>query len=124
MIKSKPCKFILDTDVPCGSTWHTAYYHKPKKPIITRKRAALRSAKEQLYQVWKEEVARPYLIERDGNRCNCCKRPASTGEKLDIEHTLGKGSHPSMKKDLDNLTLMCRWPCHYNKTNHIACLHV
>lgn len=96
--------------IVCGKRAYSEYcvQHKPRKPIITKNRPAPQSAKEQAYQVWKEEVARPYLIARDGNNCSCCKRPAFANEKLDIEHTLGKGSHPGMKKDLDNLTLMCR----------------
>jgi hypothetical protein len=75
------------------------------------------------YQQWKEEIARPFLIKRDGNRCSCCLRPARTNEKLDIEHTKTKGSRPDLKRDLRNLSLMCRIPCHRNKTDDIACEH-
>lgn len=81
------------------------------------------SDKQAEYNRWLEAVARPYLIERDGNKCSCCTRPALEGEKLDIEHTLGKGSHPELKRDLNNLTLMCRIPCHNNKTDNKPCDH-
>lgn len=91
--------------------------HKPRKRINQV------SDKQNEYHIWLEEVARPYLIERDGNACCCCCRPAKDNEKLDIEHTQGVGSHANLKKDLDNMTLMCRYPCHYNKTNHIKCRH-
>lgn len=127
MIKSKPCKFLIN-DNPCGSTFHTAMWHKPRIPLVrsplkrATKRIKQRSAKEIEYQTWKETVARPYLIERDGNNCSCCKRPAATNEKLDIEHTLGKGSHPELKRNLDNLTLMDRI-CHHYKTINKPCLH-
>lgn len=81
------------------------------------------SANEAQYQIWKETVARPAIIARDGNKCSCCGRPAEAGEKLDLEHTLGKGSHPGLKRDLKNLTLMCRFPCHRNKTDGVECVH-
>lgn len=81
------------------------------------------SAKEQEYQEWKENVARPAVIERDGNMCQCCGRPAYDGEKLDLDHVLGKGSHPELKRNLDNFQLLCRWPCHRNKTDNKECLH-
>lgn len=81
------------------------------------------SAKEIEYQIWKEEIARPYLIERDGNKCDCCNRRARYEEKLDIDHIKNKGSHPELKRRMDNLQLLCRFPCHFNKTNHIECQH-
>jgi hypothetical protein len=123
-IKPKPCK-------TCQSPYHSAMWHKPRKPIAVKtplprptKRIKQQSDKEKEYQVWKETVARPYLIERDGNKCACCKRPAYSNEKLDIEHTKGKGSHPELKRELTNLRLYCRFPCHANKTNEVECSHV
>lgn len=105
-------------------------YHKERKPLprstapIKRgKRPKPMSTKEQEYQDYKESVLRPALIERDGNRCSCCGRPAHPNEKLDIEHTLNKGSHPELKRDLKNLHLYCRFPCHRNKTDGIQCSH-
>lgn len=94
-----------------------------KNALKIRKRIKQQSDKEIEYQRWKEEVARPALIERDGNRCSCCSRPAYEEEKLDIEHTLNKGSHAGLKRDLNNMTLMCRFPCHFHKTNNKPCLH-
>lgn len=81
------------------------------------------SAKEKDYQIWKEDTARPAVIERDGNKCQCCRRPAHEGEKLDLDHIKSKGSHPELKRDINNLRLLCRWPCHRNRTDHIPCLH-
>lgn len=112
--------------IVCGARAYSDYCfrHKPRKPIETKKRIRQQSDKELEYQKWKEEVARPFLIARDGNLCSCCGRDAYPGEKLDIEHTLGKGSHPSQKRDLNNLTLMCRFPCHRNKTDGKKCDHL
>lgn len=76
----------------------------------------------EICQVWKETIARPYLIKRDGNFCKCCKRQAYEGEKLDIEHKLTKGSRPDLKAKLTNLRLYCR-DCHRNRTDHIECSH-
>jgi len=93
------------------------FYHRPRKAIPQM------SDKEKEYQDWKENVARPYLIRRYGNKCACCGRPANFGEKLDIDHIEGKGSTPSMKSNLKNLQLLCRYPCHDNKTNEKLCIH-
>ena len=123
---------MAKTCTVCGKRSYSEYCvsHKPRKPIKTnsvlktKKRPKQQSDKEKEYQVWKEQVARPALIERDGgNYCTCCGRPAYNGEKLDIEHTLTKGSRPDLKRDLDNLTLMCRYPCHFRKTNGLICEH-
>lgn len=103
----------------CGERGHSQFYCKTRR----RKSINQQSEKELGYQLWKELEARPYLIERDGNACQCCGRAAHTGEKLDIEHEKGKGSHPELKRDLKNLRLYCRYPCHDNKTNNIKCLH-
>lgn len=134
MKKQPSCKY-------CGSLTHYSYAcYTQRKPIVSKapktnvrtsttvlirkKRIRQQSDKERAYQIWKETVVLPYLIERDGNKCACCKRPALANEKLDIEHTLTKGSRPDLKRDLDNLSLMCRWPCHFNKTNRIVCAHI
>ena len=95
--------------------------HKPRKAITTKKRPRQQSDKEKEYQLWKEETARPFVIERDGNHCACCGRLAHEGEKLDLDHILGKGSHPSLKRDLSNFELLCRFPCHRNKTDELPC---
>lgn len=103
----------------CGKRAYSDYCvrHKP------RKRIPQQSAKELDYQEWKEQVARPAVISRDGNNCFCCGRPAMSDEKLDLEHTKGKGSRPDLKQDISNLRLFCRFPCHRNKTDNIPCNH-
>lgn len=91
--------------------------HKPRKPINQV------SDKQVIYHKWLEAEVRPFLIKRDGNQCSCCHRLAYKNEKLDIEHTLGVGSHANLKRDVNNMTLMCRFPCHRNKTDGIKCVH-
>lgn len=118
--------------VVCNKRAYSNYcvQHKPRKPIKVNKplprptkRIRQVSTKQAQYHVWLEAEARPYLIARDGNKCSCCKRPAASNEKLDIEHTIGKGAHPETKRDLNQMTLMCRLPCHHNKTDGIPCYH-
>lgn len=109
----------------CGKRAYSDFcvQHKPRKPIAVSKRPKQQSDKEKDYQKWKEEVARPALIERYGNFCSCCGRPAKAGEKLDIDHIENKGSHPELKRELSNLQLLCRVPCHFRKTNNLLCFH-
>lgn len=102
----------------CGSKWHYQSFCP-----LNRKKIKPQSDKEISYQQWKETVARPAIIARDGNHCQCCSRPAYDGEKLDIEHEIGKGTRPDLKRDLRNLRLYCRFPCHRNKTDNKPCTH-
>lgn len=88
--------------------------HKPHKAIPKQ------TAKELEYQIWKEAIARPAVIERDGWGCQCPGVCWNLG--TDLDHKLGKGSHPGMKRDIANLQLLCR-PCHNNKTDLKECLH-
>lgn len=108
---------MAKTCTVCGKRAYSDYciLHKPRKPIPPQ------SAKEIDYQEWKESVARPYLIDKYGNVCSCCGKDFGF-VKLDIEHTLTKGSRPDLKRNLDNMTLMCRW-CHSRKTDGKGCLH-
>lgn len=103
----------------CGSDKHYVTFCWRRKT----KKIRPQSDREIEYQEWKETVARPYLIEEYGNYCHCCLRPAQENENLDIEHTKNKGSHPELKRDLKNMRLYCRYPCHRNKTDNRPCLH-
>lgn len=98
-------------------------YHYQSFCPLNRKPIKKQSDKEKEYQLWKEAVARPAVIDRDGNHCSCCYRPAKVGEKLDLDHDEGKGANPSRKRDITNLRLLCRFPCHRNKTDGKPCLH-
>lgn len=113
----KRCSYRFPDHMQCSRNCYGQYciQHKP------RKRIRQISDKQAEYHKWLEEVARPYLIEKFGNVCSCCMRTFKT--KLDIEHTKEVGSHAELKKDLNNMTLMCRFPCHRNKTDNKECLH-
>lgn len=113
----------------CNKRSYSAFCvaHKPRKPIVVKtplprpkRRIKQRSVKQIDYETWLKEIARPAVILRDGNRCNCCKMPDN---QLDLDHIAGKGSHPELKRSIGNLQLLCRWPCHRNKTDEIPCTH-
>lgn len=70
---------------------------------------------------WVKEVGRPAVILRDGEVCNCAGCNHTTN--LDVDHIKGKGAHPELKQEISNLQLLCRFPCHFNKTNGILCTH-
>lgn len=92
--------------------------HKPRKALRASVRPKKMSARELDYQQWLKDVARPYVAKRDGNRCACC----GNGGLLDLDHILNKGSHPELKRNLDNLQFLCR-PCHRLKTDRVVCNH-
>lgn len=123
------CLVMSKVCTVCGKRAYSDYCvtHKPRKAIISKKRPRQQSDKEKEYQVWKETVARPALIGRDGNYCSCCGRPPYSDiqhdEHFDIDHIKNKGSHVALKRDLANLQLLCRWPCHSLKTDGKSCLH-
>lgn len=102
----------------CGERGHSKFYCR--KRVYRVKQV---SDKQTEYNIWLEDVARPALITRDGNICNCCKRKPSYEAKLDIDHVIGKGTRPDLKRNLDNLQLLCRFPCHRNKTDNKQCQH-
>lgn len=101
----------------CGTLGHSKYYCRSRK----RKPIKKMSIKEMQYQAWKESTARPLVIDRDGIFCQCPGGCTNLG--TDLEHELGKGSHPELKRDINNLRLFCRYPCHDNKTNNRECIH-
>jgi len=103
----------------CGEEGHYAYTCWRKAKKVPKQI----SDKQAEYNLWLEEVARPAVIERDGEVCDC-EGGCSATTNLDLDHRLGKGSHSSLKKNIDNLHLLCRFPCHRNKTDGIKCNHV
>lgn len=114
-MKTVICKF-------CGGEGHSATFcfARPKKTIPRNTTPKKQSTKQKEYETWKYNVAKPFVIKRDGHKCSCC---GAEHKPLDLEHTLGVGSHPEFKRELKNMTLMCRYPCHDNKTNNRPCPH-
>ena len=67
---------------------------------------------------WIREVGRPTIIKRDGEICACC----GARDNLTVDHIKTKGSRPDLKRDINNLQLLC-FVCHRRKTDHLPCLH-
>jgi len=78
--------------------------HKPRKALVTKKRPIQRGKEFYRWQTFREEVAIPYLDATFGHKCVEC----GTSDNLDVDHILGRGSHPSLKYDLLNLQYLCR----------------
>lgn len=104
MATIRPCKF-------CGSVFHYPYMCKdnPKK----RKRITRYGKKAREYREWRDEVAIPHLIAKDGRKCALC---GSTG-KLEVDHIAKRrmGGAPSRTMNLENVRLLCR-TCHIKVT--------
>lgn len=104
MATIRPCKF-------CGSVFHYPYMCKdnPKKP----KRIRRYGSKTIAYNEWRDTVARPYLIEKYGNKCSLCNYVG----RLDVDHIQKRrmGGAPSRTMNLENVRLLCR-TCHIKVT--------
>lgn len=114
----KPCKL-------CKSKYHTAWQcpSKPRSALLRgnstllAKKPMKRLGKEgRRYMEFRNDVAYPYLVERDGEQCSHCGR---ADVPLDVDHLHKRGSHPELKYDLNNLQLLCR-RCHDRKDNQSA----
>ena len=120
MIKSKPCKFIMPNGERCGSTWHTAMYHKPRKPIAVRtplprptKRIRPEAVKTKAKRLattaaWFE--ANP--PDRNGHwHCYISKHPLCpkilTRETIVLEHNISKVRDKSLQHDIKNIFPAC-----------------
>lgn len=104
MNQKKPCKL-------CNQFGHYPYMCRlnPKKP----KRITKFGKKAREYAIWRDEVAKPYLIAKDGYKCSIC----GSGGKLDIDHIAKRrmGGAPSRTMNLNNIHWLCR-TCHIDIT--------
>lgn len=104
-----------------GAHYKTFCLRAPKKPIKVNKRPRRVSDKQAEYNEWRESVARPYLIDKYGDACSCC---GQVHYPHDIDEIKGRGSHPGLKRDLNNMQLLGRFPCHHLKTINQQCIHI
>ena len=87
---------------------------RSQKPIKQRGKAAKQ------WDIFRDKVARPYLDTKYGMQCTDCgvyppKKEYGTYYRHDVDHVVGKGSHPELKFDVTNLAYRCR-NCHIAKT--------
>lgn len=88
---------------------------KPTKSIKARKYIKRRGKRTIEYDKWRDNVAIPYLDETFGRKCVDC----DATEDLQVDHLLGRGSHPHLKMKLFNLQYLCPQH-HHDKTNHLG----
>lgn len=114
-IKPKPCS-------ECGSIWHSAMYHKPRKPIAVRKPLA-RSKKPIRYESQKNRTKRLATREawfeanppdKDGFwYCYISKHPLCpkrlTKETVQLEHNLSKVRRKDLRFDITNIFPACKY---------------
>jgi len=100
MNQTKPCKL-------CGQFGHYPYKCRlnPKKP----KRIKQIGRKGLAYNEWRDNVAIPHLIAKNGYKCALC----GSGGKLDVDHIQKRrmGGAPSRTMNLNNVRFLCR-SCH------------
>lgn len=87
----------------------------PKRPPKLPRYIKRKGRKTLKYERWRDKVAIPYLDETFGHYCVDC----GVGGKLDVDHQLGRGSHPELRMELSNVVYRCR-DCHTKKTDHIV----
>ena len=112
-IKPKPCK-------ECGSKWHSAMYHNPRKPIavnkpLKRSTTPLRKEAVKTRQKRQATTADWYAAnppDKEGRwLCYISKHPSCpvyvTRETINLEHNLSKARSPGTKYDINNLFPAC-----------------
>jgi hypothetical protein len=111
----------------CGEDGHYAIQcrktaRKPiqvNKPIKrSQKRIKQKGDKTIVYENWRDTIARPFLIKRDGEICQICFGTRCGNRQLDVAHILGRGGHHEHKMDINNVRLVGRNPCHREETDH------
>ena len=87
--------------------------HKPRKPIKKKGKHTIE------YEIWRDNVARPYLIRNFGEKCAACGGTRCGNKQLDIDHIRPRGSHYALRMSLTNVQFLGRNPCHREKTDMV-----
>ena len=108
----KKCKYCNDPE-----PLHYPYMciDNPRKP----KRIKKKGKKTIEYETWRDEVAKPYLIDKYGEVCADCNGVRCGNKQLDVDHIKARGSHYALRMTLSNVQFLGRHPCHYEKTNGV-----
>ena len=94
------------------------FMHKPQKPIkrISRHKPGKHTNKDKYHN----KKFRDSKLNHEGYLvCECC----GSWNGSDADHTKSKGANPEVRYDDNFKQILCRFPCHYNKTNNIKCSH-
>lgn len=116
MIKSNPCKFIDDAGKRCGSIYHTATYHKPRKPIVGRskplkpKKAVVkkvtRKASKTALKKKLEKLVKDYVKRRDDYTCQYCGKYV-TGTDCHASHVIPVSRSGYLQFEPKNMKVLC-----------------
>lgn len=92
-----------------------------KLPVPKRRKPIPRKGKRTIaYEHWRDTVAKPYLDRTFGRQCADCGGARCGNINLDVDHIEERGSNPHLKMSLDNVQYLGRYPCHFEKTNHLG----
>lgn len=94
----------------CGVCTLAKSKQNPAKP---RKAIQQRGKHAKQWDTFRDKVAKPYLDNKYGRVCsvpNC-----NVTDPLDVDHIKGRGSHPELRYDVNNLRYLCR-PHHIERT--------
>ena len=89
---------------------------KRHKPLKAKKPMRRIGKKTELYIVWRNTIAVPYLDKRYGHVCS--KRECSVTEGLEVDHIKNRSTHPHLKMDVKNVQYLCK-EHHFEKTYRI-----
>lgn len=121
-IKPKPCKFVFEDGNVCGSKFHSAMAHKPRKPIATRTYLKpggkpLRAEAVRTREKRKETEAEWFKANPpDANgfwycyisRHTLCPKQL-TVDTLVLEHNLSKARRKDLQFDITNIFPACSY---------------
>ncbi len=87
----------------CGSEYHYQTFCPYKK----NKAIKQRGKKTEIYETFRDKVAKPYLDKKYGHVCSF--KGCTETENLDVDHIKTRGAHPELKMDVKNLRYLCRY---------------
>lgn len=87
----------------CGSIYHyqTFCSYRKRKPIPKK------GKETELYEAFRDTVAKPYLDKKYGHVCSF--KGCTETKNLDVDHKISRGARHDLKFDVKNLQYLCRY---------------
>jgi hypothetical protein len=89
------------------------FYHKPRKPLKAKRPMKRIGKQTEVYNVWRDTIAKPYLDKQFGHVC--AWRGCTQTEGLEVDHKQNRSTHPELKMSVKNVQYLCS-PHHQQKT--------
>lgn len=86
----------------CGSTRH----YQTFCPFKKRQKISQFGKHAKAWAAFRDKVAKPYLDMKFGHVCAVAW--CTETKNLDVDHIKGRGSHPRLRYDVNNLQYLCR----------------